>query len=593
MLRWNRSVKSWSIALKQFLFLFTGTLLLFGILAWATLRDAESLFRKQVISDSEVIIDRTNLYLNAYLDNVQNMLLMLSAREELLDKGREEEAVKVLRQYTEKNGSLYKTLYLVRADGSVLSNTQVYYDIIGNPHLQMLLEQAKSTYGVFITEPYESPLSGRTAAFVLPLSGQGGFRGMAVVEIDLVRLTSMLSTFMNSKDQTFAIITNKGSAVQTFDSTSPMSFYRLLPYHTGVFPPELDSGFLARMADLPVGAAEIEGPRGKLVAVKSGMNRLGWHFIAFYEGSYFYQNIISLYDNYRTVALVWIVILFISSYMMSRYFTHPLRTLVAKMDRVRELGVLPYIAVTREDEIGRLARSYNAMMERIQLLVQEIKEAESRKQQFELKMLQSQIAPHFLYNTLACIGSLAKQHKTDAVRDTIKSLVGLLSFSFDKKSEYVTLAEELEGLAMYVHIQQMRYGDKFKLQMEAAPETLGCKMLKLTLQPLVENAIFHGLAPLKRPGLIRVRTRLVRMKVVITVRDNGTGMNSEQLENVFSERRKAPSRHRFTGLGVMNVQERIRLHYGQEYGLKIASRPETGTLIRIELPALAFEEGAG
>ncbi|UUZ94825.1 sensor histidine kinase [Paenibacillus sp. P25] len=254
---------------------------------------------------------------------------------------------------------------------------------------------------------------------------------------------------------------------------------------------------------------------------------------------------------------------------------------------------MPYIAVTREDEIGRLARSYNAMMERIQLLVQEIKEAESRKQQFELKMLQSQIAPHFLYNTLACIGSLAKQHKTDAVRDTIKSLVGLLSFSFDKKSEYVTLAEELEGLAMYVHIQQMRYGDKFKLQMEAAPETLGCKMLKLTLQPLVENAIFHGLAPLKRPGLIRVRTRLVRMKVVITVRDNGTGMNSEQLENVFSERRKAPSRHRFTGLGVMNVQERIRLHYGQEYGLKIASRPETGTLIRIESPALAFEEGAG
>ncbi|UUZ79064.1 hypothetical protein LJK88_27960 [Paenibacillus sp. P26] len=87
MLRWNRSVKSWSIALKQFLFLFTGTLLLFGILAWATLRDAESLFRKQVISDSEVIIDRTNLYLNAYLDNVQNMLLMLSAREEAAGQG--------------------------------------------------------------------------------------------------------------------------------------------------------------------------------------------------------------------------------------------------------------------------------------------------------------------------------------------------------------------------------------------------------------------------------------------------------------------------------------------------------------------------
>ncbi|UVI29141.1 sensor histidine kinase [Paenibacillus spongiae] len=590
--RLTRWISSLSIALKHFLFLFIGTLLLYGLLAWLNLKDAEQLFRKQVVSDAEIIIDRTNLYLNAYLDNVQSILLLLSARSDLLDEGKEDEAVKLLRQYAAPNSTLYRTLYLVRTDGKVLSNTQVNFEIMGNPALGSLLEQARSSYGVFITEPYESPLSGRTVAFVLPIAGKDrSFKGMAVVEIDLNKLTGLLATFMNTKNQTFAIVTGKGNAVQSFETSLPLSFYRLLPYHTDVFPPRLDSSFLAEMTNLKTGVSQIDGPTGKLVAVKAGMNRLGWHFIAFYEDSYFYQNITALYRNYGNVALVWVVLLLFGSYLLSRYFAHPIRTLVAKMNRVREVEVLSGITVNRNDEIGKLAKSYNAMMERIQHLVHEIKEAETRKQQYELKMLQSQIAPHFLYNTLACISSLAKQQKTGAVRETIKSLVGLLSFSFDKKSEFVTLEEELEGLRMYVHIQQVRYGDKFAVQLDTEPAALRCVMLKLTLQPLVENAIFHGLAPLKREGTIRIRTKLVRGRLVIIMRDNGAGMDAARLESVFLERRKAPSnKHRFTGIGVMNVHERIRLHYGEPYGLRIFSLPDIGTLIRIELPASLHDD---
>ncbi|MGF7033034.1 sensor histidine kinase YesM [Paenibacillus mucilaginosus] len=581
-----REFSRWSMALKHFLFLFTGTSVLFGVLAWNNLRDAESLFRKQVLGDAQLIIDRTNLYLDAYLDSVQNILLLLSTREDLLEPGAEEKAAEVLRRYAEKNGSLYRTMYLVRADGRVLTNAQVNYEIIGNPHLLPLADKARSSYGMFISEPYDSPLSGRTAAFVLPLTGaDGSFRGAAVVEADLTRLTSSLASVMNSRNQTFAIITGKGAPVHAFDAGLPLSAYRLLPYQSGVFPPQLQADFLAAAAELPVGTAELDGPQGRLVAVKSGMNRLGWHFIAFYETDYFYQNILSLYDNYKTAAAVWIVLLFLSSLFLSRYITHPLRTLVAKMDRVRDMEVLPSISATREDEIGRLARSYNAMMERIHGLVQEIKEAEHAKRQLTLKMLQSQIAPHFLYNTLACISSLAKQQKIEEVRETVKALVGLLSFSFDKSTEFVTLEEELEGLRMYAYIQQVRYGDKFTLECEASSETLTCGMLKLTLQPLVENAIFHGLAPLKRTGRIRLRTKRVRGRLVILLRDDGVGMDPEQLQSLFAERHKAPSRHRFTGIGVMNVHERIRLHYGTDYGLQVFSRPGQGTLIRMELPS--------
>ncbi|TDF99641.1 sensor histidine kinase [Paenibacillus piri] len=583
-------LKGRSIAIKHFLFLFAGSLILFGLLAWNNLQDAEQLFRKQVLSDAQVIIDRTNLYLDAYLDNVQNILLLLSTREDLLDQGMEQEASAALRKYAEINGTLYKTMYLVRADGKAMSNTQVYLDIIGNPHLSKLYRQAQSNYGIMISEPYDSPLSGKTVAFSLPITAQSGgkVKGVAIIEVDLIRLTNMLAQFMNTRNQTFSIITSKNNIVNAFDASWPLYYYALLPYNTSVFPPELKADFVTRIGDLPVGITELNGAKGKMVAVKSGMNKLGWYFIAFIEDGFFYQNIISLYNNYKTAALVWVVILLISSYMMSRYVTHPVRTLVAKMDRVRDMEVLPSISVQREDEIGRLAKSYNAMMERIHHLLTETKEMEMRKNQYELKMLQSQIAPHFLYNTLACISSLAKQHKIDAVRETIRALVGLLSFSFDKSTEFVTLEEELEGLRMYAHIQTVRYGDKFELDIDVAPEALHCKILKLTLQPLVENAIFHGLAPQKAKGLIRIRAYTRKGRLMIVIRDNGLGMSSEQLESVFTERRKAPSKHRFTGIGIMNVQERIRLHFGAEYGLSIASLPQVGTLIRIGLPAAAL-----
>ncbi|GFZ77702.1 sensor histidine kinase [Paenibacillus marchantiophytorum] len=583
---------SWGMLAKHFLFLSLGTLVLLGGLGWINLREAEGLFRRQVVSDAQIIIDRTNLYMNAYLDNVQNILMLISTREDLLNEGKEKEAADVLRSYANMNRTLYKSLYLVGEDGHVISNSQTTFDIIGNPQIPILLTKAKQTYGMFITEPYQSPMSGKTVAFVLPIQSSSTklFKGIAVVEIDLVQLTNLIAQFMNTKNQTFAIITNKKNVVHSFDAGLPLSSYRLLPYNTSVFPPELDAGFVDKVSELPLGAAEITGSEGDLVAVKSGMNKLGWYFIAFYENSFFYQNIRSLYRNFSTAGVFWIFLVLISTYMISRYITLPVRTLVAKMDRVRDMEVLHTLHATGNDEIGRLARSYNAMMERIHHLLQETKEAERRKKHFELKMLQSQIAPHFLYNTLACISSLAKQHKIDEVRETIKTLVGLLSFSFDKSTEFVTLADELEGLRMYAYIQKVRYGDKFTMEIDAASETLSKTILKLTLQPLVENAIFHGIVPLKREGTIRIRTKCVKDKLIITIRDNGLGMNSEVLNSLFEERHKAPSKHRFTGIGIMNVQERIGLHFGTEYGLSIFSRPESGTLIRIELPAVEHEQ---
>ncbi|WP_159884825.1 cache domain-containing sensor histidine kinase [Paenibacillus puerhi] len=579
---WLKRYHRVGIATKQFVFLFFVTFIMFIALALNNLRDAEALFRDQVVRDAQQLIGRTNQYIDSYLDNVQNMLLLLSTRDDLFLEGQEEEALKTLKTYASYNSSVARTLYLISEDGRVFSNNQVTYEIIGNPHLKSLYRLALSNYGAMnVSEPYSSPLSGTTIAYVLPVTDKdkSHTKGVAIVEIDLERLTGLVAPLLVNDNQTFTIISRKNNVITYTDPKD-----KLLPYVPGTFLPQLKPEFLESLAELPIGVRTMQGNDNSLVVIKSTSNRLGWSLICFIKEDFFYQNVLKLYQNYRDAGMIWLVVLFISTWIMTRHFTKPVRGLAAKMDRVRDLGVLSHISIDRSDEIGRLARSYNAMMERIHTLLNETKEMEAKKKQFELNMLQSQIAPHFLYNTLACISSLARQGRVDDVRETIKSLVALLSFSFNKSSEYVTLAEELEGLQRYVQIQRVRYGDVFKLTIDVDQAALQGKLLKLTLQPVVENAIFHGLVPKKIKGHIHVRGRLAQGMLRLSICDDGLGMSPDMVQSLLIKPKDVPSKYSFTGMGMINVHERIRLHYGRPYGLKVRSLLGKGTLVRLLMP---------
>ncbi|MEK8132627.1 sensor histidine kinase [Paenibacillus filicis] len=588
MKRWLQRYQRIGIATKQFIFFFVVTFIMFMALALNNLRDAEALFRDQVVRDAQQLIGRTNQYLDSYLDNVQNMLLLLSTRDDLFLEGHEEEAAKTLRTYASYNSSVARTLYLVREDGRVYSNAQVNYEIMGNPHLESLYRLAMSNYGAMnVSEPYDSPLSGKTIAYVLPVTdrNKSQTRGVAIVEIDLERLTGLVAPLLVSDNQTFTIISKKNNVITYTDPND-----KLLPYVPGTFLPQLQSSFLEQLGELPVGVRTMQSNANSLVVIKSSSNRLGWSLICFIKEDFFYQNVRKLYRNYRDAGMIWVVVLFGSTWIMTRHFTRPVRGLAAKMDRVRDLGALSHISVDRFDEIGTLARSYNAMMERIHTLLSETKEMEVKKKQSELKMLQSQIAPHFLYNTLACISSLARQGRVDDVRETIKSLVALLSFSFNKTSEFVTLAEELEGLQRYVQIQRIRYGDVFTLTIDVEEAALRSKLLKLTLQPIVENAIFHGIVPNKKAGCIHIRGRLQHGMLRLAICDDGLGMPPDTMRGLLLGRKETPSKYSFTGMGIINVHERIRLHVGQPYGLKVRSQEGRGTVVRLLMP---YEEWIG
>ncbi|MGG1516076.1 sensor histidine kinase [Paenibacillus oryzisoli] len=576
-----REIISWlrnrGLAVKWFASLFAITAFLFYTLSYYNSRATESAFQKQFMTDTQQLNEKTSQLLDIYVDNMRTILLQLSSRSDLLQGG--EKAVRELQQYRDSNGSIVETIYIVDLEGNVVSNQQLYYSIVGNDDLDDLTKLAMEKPNVLSwSEPYESKISGKTMAFVQTIpDSANSIAGTVIVEINLLNLTNRLTPILSGYNQTFTVI-SLGNNIVTVDADS-----KLLP-HDGYSQTSAD--FLRQVVDLPVGSSVIKGAKKNLLIVKSISSRLGWQLVTFVDEDFFYRNLRVLNINYRNAALFWFIGLGIASLLLIRSWVSPLKLLVAKMDRVNDLEVLSKLHVDRGDEIGQLTHSYNRMMERIWLLVSKIKEIEASKKDYEFKMLQSQIGPHFLYNTLACISSLAKQQRLQEVEATVRSLTGLLSFSFDKRSEFVTLSDELEGLRMYAQIQSVRYGPRFSMHIEVGAELLAMQVIKLTIQPLVENAIIHGIFPLKKPGNIYVRAKILHGHLLIDVLDDGKGMSHEKVEHMLTDQKLRPFSKGFNSIGLLNVHNRIRIHCGNEYGLRIVSKPGRGTIVRISMPII-------
>ncbi len=241
--------------------------------------------------------------------------------------------------------------------------------------------------------------------------------------------------------------------------------------------------------------------------------------------------------------------------------------------------------VDSDDEVGVLANSVNSMTESIEELVQKIKEDERKMRRADLRLLQEQINPHFLYNTLDTIVWLIEGHDSDKAVNMVMSLSKFFRLALSKGREYITIQEEEMHIKSYLEIQQVRYQDILEYEIQIAPELYQYKILKLTLQPLVENSLYHGIKYKRAKGTIRVSGELIDGKVHFKVQDNGVGMEPEELEKLRGEIVK-PCKDTEKGFGLANVNERIRMNFGTEYGMYIDSAVGEGTCVEIVIPAV-------
>ena len=285
---------------------------------------------------------------------------------------------------------------------------------------------------------------------------------------------------------------------------------------------------------------------------------------------------------YVVCAAGLIVLALILSRLLARNITYPIQRLRDSMKKV-QTGEFPTIdlEVSSENEIGSLTKSFNVMTHRIQeLMAQNIHEQE-QKRKSELKALQSQINPHFLYNTLDSIIWMAEGKKNEEVVLMTASLARLLRQSISNEDELVSLGQAAEYARSYLTIQKMRYKDKLEFQIDISPAIFGVKIIKLVLQPIIENAIYHGLKYKDSKGFLIVRGYREGEKAVLEVEDNGVGMDEETLSHIFE---KHKVNYHSNGVGVYNVQKRLKLYYGEEYGIVYKSRKNEGTRAVITIP---------
>lgn len=285
---------------------------------------------------------------------------------------------------------------------------------------------------------------------------------------------------------------------------------------------------------------------------------------------------------YVLVAIGLMAVALFFSRFVAKSITLPIQRLCDSMERVQEGDFsVSDIVVDSENEIGSLTKSFNVMTQRIhELMAQNIREQEAKRKS-ELQALQSQINPHFLYNTLDSIIWMAEGKKNEEVVLMTASLARLLRQSISNEDELVSIGQEIEYARGYLTIQKMRYKDKLEFWIEVEPSILNIRLIKLVLQPVIENAIYHGLKYKESRGLLLVKGFMKNGNAVLQVIDDGVGMDQETLDHIY-ERHKVD--YHSNGVGIYNVQKRLQLYYGNEYGIVYESKPGEGTTATITIP---------
>ncbi|WP_337103644.1 cache domain-containing sensor histidine kinase [Paenibacillus sp. YIM B09110] len=284
------------------------------------------------------------------------------------------------------------------------------------------------------------------------------------------------------------------------------------------------------------------------------------------------SQLILVYAVISVLLLVFIV-------MVTKSITRRIFLLMNKMSQVRQGRLNPLDIAPRDDEIGQLVSSYNYMINSVQELMEEQFRSGQEKKGAELKALQSQINPHFLYNTLDMLNWMAQKGERENIQQIVYALSDYYKLILNKGEDFVTVEDELRLSSIYVEIQKKRFKNRIRFEIDVEEGSLSCMIPKITLQPLVENAIVHGIAEkTDGSGVITIQGRVIADRLVLTIEDDGVGMNSQ------SEERR--SNHSGSGYGVSNIEKRLELYFGGANGLAFNSTEGEGTRVTIDVPVV-------
>lgn len=318
----------------------------------------------------------------------------------------------------------------------------------------------------------------------------------------------------------------------------------------------------------------------RMVLVKT-VGYTGWKIVSVMPMANFFRD----FSRIRAMAIVIIILaIFVMIFANQFVAVRVVQPLKSLEDSLKGIGIYkePQIYIGGSPEIQHLGETIRSMVEQLRKLTDDVVKEQEEKRKSELDALQSQINPHFLYNTLDSIMWMVEAEKYEDAISMVQALSRLFRISLSKGKNIITIGEELQHAQNYVDIQKYRYKNKFISYFDIEEGIEKYKTIKLIIQPLIENAIYYGMEYMDGDGEIHVRAYTRNEDLYIEVEDNGLGMQKEQVESLLTDDTRIRSKG--SGIGIRNVHQRIQLYFGKKYGLEIASEPDEGTIVRIHLP---------
>lgn len=530
---------------------------------------------------TQTIIKQMNQNIDSYINYMENIASVISASEDskkfLFMESEEKEARKgLLEQFSTilEGRSDIRNIGILRENGNAVFN-------MGESELNSALNlNTQEWYKNAVEDPESSALTSSHVQHVIKderpwvitlskcIEGNDGEKGVFFIDLNYSAISELCDQNTIGEKGYVFVLDQNGNIV----------------YHPQQ--QQLYNELQTENIDLVMEADEDtvmtgSGKNGKLYVIAKS-NRTGWRTVGCVNTKELLKRSSEAQSIYGITAALLMIVALLLSMVMAKNITFPIQRLRDTMRKVQEGDFSePDVVVFSSNEIGSLTRSFNVMTHKIQELMEQNTKDQEEKRKSELKALQSQINPHFLYNTLDSIIWMAEGKKYEQVVLMTASLARLLRQSISNEAEQVSIRQEIEYVKSYLTIQNMRYKDKMEFLIEVDENIKEVPIIKLVLQPIIENAIYHGLKYKESKGILIVKGYKENNQVILKIIDNGVGMDEETVAHIFEQHKV---NYQSNGVGVYNVQKRLQLYYGSEYGITYESEKGKGTTVTIVIP---------
>lgn len=578
---WNRS---FTISAKVFILTFLLIIFMVLLIHFLYYQNTRNSMIHSQLASARQFTDKSDEYLNLTLLNIRSFFLSI-ANDSKLKNGNYEQFDK----WFNDNLILFipssKNIHLIK-DGTVAVSTATTSWLLDKD--QEFAQQKRliqSPNQIYWTSPYYSAVSGYTVTALMRIPSDSGHELVLALDLDLDELyNALLPNHVSDQNGQLMLMDNRNRVIFGIEP-----FVRYDTFGRQYALNRIDEQLFNSTW---VNKEQTIGGNAYWFA-RSQNNLLSWQVVWVIDKSVLLQPLRQNLQYVWFLAGLSLLLSFLIAYTVSAFTGRPIRLLERSMDQVGQGQWDTSIPVIRNDELGRLTLHFNRMTAKVRELIANLKSTEEAKKESDFLALQSQIRPHFIFNTLNSISMAARENQLEKVDRLISSFTESIHYSLNDSPAPIELEQELKALHGYIYLMQIRYEDQFELETDIDSSTSKLLVPKFTLQPLVENSIFHGLVASRRRGTLFIGTERGADSWDIIIEDTGVGMTKSRLAAIMDElsrsdgRQSKQTRH----IGLRNVHSRLQSMFGEAYRIHIDSEEGRGTRTIITLPTNHSPEG--